>query len=184
MKISIFGTLMGTPIRYVAYAEESACPLPRHWGRQPVKGSRVRARPDGSVACSPANVSELGWKKLRDARRRDLAIEILDLVFRSLDRLRVNVLLWDTHDSRHAPRARRHREPGPDALLDVHEDGGGPPRRLDAPPGRALGPQLGRAARRPELLERFDVSTQVLQRRRNWRLFLGPQLNNLPLKDG
>lgn len=100
---------MRSPMRYVAYADESAWNKGRYRAVAAVSLPKA-AEPELVVTVgrllADADVSEVGWKKLRDARRRDLAIEILDLLFRSLDRLRVNVLLWDTHDSRHAHQGR------------------------------------------------------------------------------
>ncbi|MDQ3913804.1 MAG: DUF3800 domain-containing protein [Actinomycetota bacterium] len=101
--------LMRSPMRYVAYADEST------WNKGRYRAVAAVSLPKAAESelvltvgrlLADAGVSEFGWKKLRDARRRDLATEILDLVFCSLDRLRVNVLLWDTHDSRHAHQGR------------------------------------------------------------------------------
>ena len=51
-----------------------------------------------------AGVSEFKWSKLAQARERFAAQHLLNAVVRkALDgHLRVDVLIWDTHDSRHA----------------------------------------------------------------------------------
>ncbi len=50
-----------------------------------------------------SNVSELKWKKIKNARDRYAAIKVIDICLSYVSRreLRVDVLIWDTQDSRH-----------------------------------------------------------------------------------
>ena len=55
-----------------------------------------------------SGLREFKWQKLRQARERFAALKLVDFVIaRALDgALRVDVLIWDTHDSRHQVRGR------------------------------------------------------------------------------
>lgn len=50
--------------------------------------------------------SEFKWEKVRDAKYREAAIRLIDVVFEHFDRLRVDALVWDTDDDRHAVPGR------------------------------------------------------------------------------
>jgi len=58
---------------------------------------------------SSSGVSEFKWQKLKDARYFFCANKILDLVLNCLYsfQLRIDVLIWDTQDSRHAIPGRK-----------------------------------------------------------------------------
>lgn len=55
-----------------------------------------------------SGVSEFKWKGLNGVRRRQCAIKMVELAVKSTlsDSLRVDVLIWDTHDARHNVRNR------------------------------------------------------------------------------
>ena len=61
-----------------------------------------------------SGVSEFKWEKLRQARERFAALEILDKVIDlSLQgKLRTDILIWDTYD-------RRHQIPGRDDVANL-----------------------------------------------------------------
>jgi hypothetical protein len=55
-----------------------------------------------------SNISEFKWHKLKDAKYRFCAIKILDELYNCLHKMdaRVDVLIWDTYDSRHNVQGR------------------------------------------------------------------------------
>ncbi len=61
-----------------------------------------------------SDVREFKWKKLKDAKMRFAALKIIDLIVRSAKsgQLRVDVLVWDTEDS-------RHKIPGRDDIANL-----------------------------------------------------------------
>ena len=95
---------------HVAYADESytkhryrsigVISLPEH-SEQALSGAI-------SVILEDSGITEFKWSKLRQARERFAAIKLVDLtVNRAIaQELRVDVLIWDTEDSRHKIRGR------------------------------------------------------------------------------
>lgn len=57
---------------------------------------------------SESDVTEFKWQKLKDAKYRHCAIKLLDLAWRLLSSAdaRVDVVVWDNHDARHAVQGR------------------------------------------------------------------------------
>lgn len=57
---------------------------------------------------SDSNVREFKWKRLKDAQYRFCALKLIDLLFENIypKKVRVDVLIWDTHDSRHEIKGR------------------------------------------------------------------------------
>ena len=57
---------------------------------------------------SESSLSEFKWAKLRQARERFAALKLIDLAFNYAveSKLRIDVLVWDTQDSRHNIWAR------------------------------------------------------------------------------
>jgi hypothetical protein len=55
-----------------------------------------------------SGIDEFKWNKLRQARERFAAIKLIDEVIRlaAIQQLRVDVLIWDTYDSRHQVQGR------------------------------------------------------------------------------
>src|SRR6185436_5822722 len=52
---------------------------------------------------SASNVREFKWQRLTGARERHCALKVIDHLFTELlpKGVRVDVLIWDTHDERH-----------------------------------------------------------------------------------
>jgi len=48
-----------------------------------------------------SNIIEFKWSKLRGAKYKFAGQKIVDFIFRKLDELRVDILIWDNNDSRH-----------------------------------------------------------------------------------
>lgn len=61
---------------------------------------------------SSSNVSEFKWKKLDSAKYRHCALKLIDSVMDALLRMnaRVDTIIWDTHDKRHAVQHRDDNE--------------------------------------------------------------------------
>lgn len=55
-----------------------------------------------------SNVREFKWEKLKDARYRFCAIKIIDYIIDSIinNNIRIDIVIWDTYDSRHCVRNR------------------------------------------------------------------------------
>ena len=55
-----------------------------------------------------SGVREFAWKRLTDAKHKFAALKIVDQVveFSRLGQLRIDVLIWDTHDARHQIQGR------------------------------------------------------------------------------
>jgi len=50
-----------------------------------------------------SNVTEFKWNKLKGAKYRHCAIKLVEQIFKDLNskKIRIDVLIWDTHDERH-----------------------------------------------------------------------------------
>lgn len=91
---------------YVAYADESGT------GEQFTSIASFSCRSDALSSVndrllgmlSESDVGEFKWQKLKDAKYRHCAIKLVDAVWDLLDKAdaRVDVLVWDNHDSRHS----------------------------------------------------------------------------------
>ena len=55
-----------------------------------------------------SGVREFKWKKLKDAKHNFCAIKLIDYVLKKISNydLRVDIVVWDTHDSRHKIQGR------------------------------------------------------------------------------
>jgi hypothetical protein len=96
---------LGVP--HVAYSDEASYNVGRFRG---VAAVSLRVEHEAQIAAdiqrllAESSVRELAWKKLTSARDRLAAEKVLGYVvdLAKTKRLRVDALLWDTHDSRHA----------------------------------------------------------------------------------
>lgn len=93
----------------IAYADEA------YWNQGRYRAVAAISLPksaDGSISrrarelLEESGVAEFAWKKLGDARYGFAAKKLLDLVLDSLAMVRVNVLVWDVEDHRHARQGR------------------------------------------------------------------------------
>jgi hypothetical protein len=91
---------------HIAYSDESYQTASRY---RSIAVVTLRATDESAITQSfveilqGSGISEFKWEKLRQARERFAALKMLD---KTIDlaiqkRLRVDVLIWDTHDSRH-----------------------------------------------------------------------------------
>lgn len=98
---------------HVAYSDESNWNHGRYRsiGLVTVPGPEARTLSDAMVdlldECGVS--SEFKWNKVKGAKYRETALEMVDLVFENLDLLRVDVLTLDTHDERHDVEGRDDR---------------------------------------------------------------------------
>ena len=100
-----------TPPTHLGYSDESSWNQSRYRSLALVSGSaQAMADVESTVAIllRQSNVHELAWKNVRTARDRFAAMKVCDAVFNALHTrsVRVDVLIWDTHDSRHRVRGR------------------------------------------------------------------------------
>jgi len=96
---------------HVAYADESYCTVERY--RSVATVTLARETADDHVShlfklLSTSGLKEFKWSKLRQARERFAALKLIDLVVEEAlnERMRVDVLIWDTEDSRHKIKGR------------------------------------------------------------------------------
>lgn len=97
---------MANPITHVAYSDESYQTASRY---RSVAVITLDAADEPAFTLTfgdllrESGISEFKWEKLRQARERFAALKMLDKTIELAieDRLRVDVLIWDTHDSRH-----------------------------------------------------------------------------------
>lgn len=99
---------MNTPHR-IAYADEA------YWNQGRYRSVAAISLPKSAEAALTAqarrlladsSLREFAWKKLRDARYGFGAKKLIDLTVGSLAIMRVNVLVWDVEDTRHARQGR------------------------------------------------------------------------------
>ena len=100
---------------HLGYSDESSWNSARYRSLALVTGqAEVMAEIESSVSTSldASNVRELAWKSLSSAKHRFAAIKVCDEIATAANRqrLRVDVLIWDTHDSRHDVRGRDDSE--------------------------------------------------------------------------
>jgi hypothetical protein len=93
--------------RGLAYADESSQNLGRYRSIALVTLNSADATPITALlqrCLSKSNIREFKWNTVRTAQRRFAAIHLLGLALRlaANRRLRIDVLTWDTADSRHA----------------------------------------------------------------------------------
>lgn len=96
---------------HVAYSDETSYNVGRFRGI-----GLVTARREEALALTgefgrllrDGDISELKWERLRGARERDVALKMLGLAVKkaSAGLLRLDILIWDTQDSRHAVKGR------------------------------------------------------------------------------
>ena len=96
---------------HVAYADESYCTAERY--RSVATVTLARETADDLVShlfklLSTSGLKEFKWSKLRQARERFAALKFIDLVVEEAlkRKMRVDVLVWDTEDSRHKVKGR------------------------------------------------------------------------------
>lgn len=97
---------MKSSVTHVAYSDESYQAASRYRSVAVVTLS-IADEPSVAQVLSEilreSGISEFKWGKLRQARERFAALKMLDKTteFALQEKLRVDVLIWDTHDSRH-----------------------------------------------------------------------------------
>lgn len=96
---------------HVAYADESRYNVGRFRSVAAVSLPRTEEGPvtaEFTDLLQSSDVEELSWKKLTSAKYRFAAIKLLEPALRlaAAGRLRADVLMWDTHDTRHAVPGR------------------------------------------------------------------------------
>lgn len=96
---------------HVAYADEAGHNVGRYRSVAAVTlgvTDAERATRDLRRLLDQASIKEFKWAKLRTARDRFAALKMADYVLGMVASraLRVDVIIWDTHDSRHAVRNR------------------------------------------------------------------------------
>jgi hypothetical protein len=102
---------------HIAYSDESYQTASRY---RSIAVVTLRATDESAITQSfgeilqESDISEFKWEKLRQARERFAAFKMLDetIELAIQKRLRVDVLIWDTHDS-------RHRVPGRDDIANL-----------------------------------------------------------------
>jgi hypothetical protein len=92
---------------HVAYADESYTTASRYRSLAAVTLSASVA--DTACRCcqdllDASEMSEFKWTKLADSRYRKVAIKLIDFIFEMVlgKAMRVDILIWDTYDSRHS----------------------------------------------------------------------------------
>jgi len=98
-------------ITHIAYSDESYQTASRYRSTAVVT---LRATDERAITQSlseiiqGSGISEFKWEKLRQARERFAALKMLDKTIELATQkiLRVDVLIWDTHDSRHQVPSR------------------------------------------------------------------------------
>jgi len=100
---------------HLGYSDESSWNQARYRSLAFVTGTaEVIAETESSVLAllSDSDVRELAWKSLSSAKHRFAAIKVCDEIANVMtrQRLRIDVLMWDTHDSRHNVRRRDDSE--------------------------------------------------------------------------
>ncbi len=93
-------------VTFAAYTDESAITAERFRSVCAVSVPRALEAPlsqEIAQCLSSSDVAEFKWKDLSSAKRRFCALKMIDVVLGHLggDRLRVDVLVWDTADARH-----------------------------------------------------------------------------------
>ncbi|MBC7265255.1 MAG: DUF3800 domain-containing protein [Chloroflexi bacterium] len=97
---------MTSSITHVAYSDESYQTASRY---RSVAVITLNATDESAITLTfgeilrKSGISEFKWEKLRQARERFAALKMLDKTMELAieGRLRADVLIWDTHDSRH-----------------------------------------------------------------------------------
>lgn len=102
-------------VTYLAFSDESNYNTGRYRGLGLVSLPAPVAQKLASEieqSLQESNVRELKWKKVKSARDRYAAIKVIDicLAYVSRGELRVDVLIWDTEDSRHRVVGRDDRQ--------------------------------------------------------------------------
>ena len=100
---------------HLGYSDESSWNQSRYRSLALVTGSAEAMRDLDSMVSAvlrESNVRELAWKNVASAKHRFAAIKVYDAVCNTMHNrpLRVDVLIWDTHDSRHRVRRRDDSE--------------------------------------------------------------------------
>lgn len=107
-------TLQGSAT-HVGYSDESSWNLGQYRSLALVTG-QAEAMAGLETAVSAllrrSNVREMSWKGVKGADRRSSAIGAFDLIAATVSQqpMRVDVLIWDTHDSRHKIQGRDDSE--------------------------------------------------------------------------
>lgn len=99
------------PIEYVGFTDESYITASRYRSITMVsydRSSHNAFRDDIKKILTESNVEEFKWQKLKNARYRFCAQKMIDLVFSAYHTysIRVDTIVWDTDDSRHAVQKR------------------------------------------------------------------------------
>jgi hypothetical protein len=98
-------------MNFIAYSDESYTTAERYRSIATFSfalRSHQQIRTELLNILKDSEVSEFKWHKLKDARYRFCAIKFIEAVIGFLEKhdARIDVLIWDTHDSRHRIRGR------------------------------------------------------------------------------
>jgi hypothetical protein len=101
----------GISATHIAYADESYYTSSRH---RSIAVITCKASDDDTITqlytqlLRESGLREFKWEKLRQARERFAALKMMDraIELSTSGRLRVDVLIWDTYDSRHSVQGR------------------------------------------------------------------------------
>jgi hypothetical protein len=96
-------------VTHVAHSDETHHNVGRYRGIAVVTAPldiAATATTELKAVLEKASVREFKWHKLRTARNRFAALHVADWLFDNLDKVRADVLTWDTEDRRHCIQGR------------------------------------------------------------------------------
>lgn len=98
-------------MEYVVFTDESQITASRFQSLSAFsihKSVWQKAQEEISGILESSNVSEFKWQKLKDAKYYFCAEKIVNFVFTNINnhKIRIDTLVWDTHDSRHKLQGR------------------------------------------------------------------------------